>query len=140
MWVIVHALSGMALGALLQVSLWVILPAVLVAHALLDLVPHWDYTHSRGKILWGMLDAGAAVAALLIAALVLHLPTRVLLAGAVSALPDLDVLDALFPFERRSRWFPSHWRRYPHGEAPPLPGIVVQALIAGLSVAVLALT
>jgi hypothetical protein len=137
--VIVHALSGMALGTVLPVSLWLVLPAALIVHALLDLVPHWDYTHSRGKVLWGALDAGAAVAAILTAALVLHLPERVVLAGIVSAVPDLDVLDALFPFQRRSRWFPSHWDRYPHGHARPLPGVAVQALVVIASVMVLAL-
>jgi hypothetical protein len=138
-WVIVHALSGMALGTALPVSLWLVLPAVLVAHALLDLVPHWDYTHSRGKVVWGLLDAGAAVAAVLVAALALRLPERVVLAGIVSAIPDLDVLDALFPFHRRSRWFPSHWDRYPHGHATPIPGVAVQLLVVAASLAILAL-
>jgi hypothetical protein len=137
MWVIVHALSGMALGRVLPSSLWIMVPAVLVAHALLDLVPHWDYTHSRGKILWGLLDAAAAAASLLVAALVFHLPGLVIVAGIVSALPDLDVLDALFPIKRRSRWFPSHWQRYPHGHARPLPGVAVQAAVVALSVAVI---
>jgi hypothetical protein len=139
MWVIVHALSGMALGAVLPLALWIVLPVALVAHALLDLVPHWDYTQSRGKVVWGLLDAGAAAAALLLAILVFHLPARVLLAGIVSAIPDLDVLDALFPFQRRSRWFPSHWERYPHGHARPLPGVAVQALVVAASVAILVL-
>lgn len=139
MWVIVHALSGMALGWVLPPSLWILIPAVLVAHALLDLVPHWDYTHSRGRILWGALDVAAATTALLTAALVFHLPARILVAGVVSALPDLDVLDALFPFERRSRWFPSHWQRYPHGHARPLPGVAVQAAVVALSLVVLTL-
>lgn len=139
MWVIVHALSGMALGRLLPPSLWILIPGVLVAHALLDLVPHWDYTHSRGKVLWGVLDAAAAATALLTAALVFHPPARILVAGIVSALPDLDVLDALFPFRRRSRWFPSHWQSYPHGHARPLPGVAVQVLVMAVSLAVLAL-
>ena len=138
MWVIVHALSGMALGRVLPPSLWILIPAVLVAHALLDLVPHWDYTHSRGKGLWGALDVAAATSALLLAALVFHLPGLILAAGIVSALPDLDVLDALFPFERRSRWFPSHWQRYPHGHARPLPGVALQAAVVALSLVVLA--
>ena len=139
MWVIVHALSGMALGRVLPSSLWIVIPAVLVAHALLDLVPHWDYTHSRGKVLWGALDVAAAAAAFLVGGLVFHLPGVIVAAGIVSALPDLDVLDALFPFERRSRWFPSHWQSYPHGHARPLPGVAVQAAVVALSIMVLAL-
>jgi hypothetical protein len=138
MWVIVHLLSGMAIGSVLPFSLWVLAPLALGAHALLDLVPHWDYTHSRLAGVWAAADVVAAVAAALLGGFVFHLPGSVLAVGVISALPDLDVLDAVFPIERRSRWFPSHWKSYPHGHAKRLPGIAIQALVIGLSLALIA--
>jgi hypothetical protein len=145
MWVVVHLMSGLALGALFPdtwserpVWLLVTVPAALSFHALLDLVPHWDYTRHRLRGLWGGLDVLVTLGSFLVAAFGLGFPGLVLLTGAVSALPDLDVLDSLLPFERRARWFPSHWRRYPHGSCGPLPGVLTQAAVVGVSVAVLA--
>lgn len=143
MWVIVHALSGMALGAALgsgpvEAPVWVIVLAALAAHALLDIVPHWDYTRRPRVWAWALSDVMAATLALGFAWLVFDLPGYVLWAGIVSAAPDLDVLDVVLPLKTHRRLFPSHWRPYPHGKAGPLPGMVIQgAVIAGSVVVML---
>lgn len=129
MWVIVHALSGLALGVLAPIGLGYLLVAALLLHLLLDLVPHWDYTGiSRG--IWAasldVLSAATLVAGL---ALALKLPAAAVAAAVVSALPDLDVFDAVLPGESRRRWFPSHWRVFPHGKASVRVGVTVQTLV-----------
>lgn len=142
MWVITHTLTGMALGAVLGgrgVSVWLIAIAALVLHLLLDIVPHWDYTSTRSRGAWAVADVAASAVALGIAA-GMGADRAVLVAAVVSALPDLDVLNALWRTERRIRLFPSHWRTFPHGAAPPLPGTALQALIALVSLGILLTT
>lgn len=129
MWVIAHAFSGLALGVAAPLSSLLLVPAALVLHLLLDLVPHWDYTRHSGRAWWAALDvtvSGAAVAATIV---LLDLPSPAVVAAVVSALPDLDVLDALLPGPSRTRLFPSHWTRFPHGECGVLPGITGQAAV-----------
>jgi hypothetical protein len=137
-WVTVHSLSGLALGTLLPLPLPLVLLAALVLHLLLDLVPHWDYTHDRRRGYWAVLDVALSVVWVVILVLSMGLTTRAILAAIVSAVPDLDVLDAIFPWKRRGRWFPSHWVRFPHGQTGPFLGISVQLLaIAGSVLAVI---
>lgn len=130
MWVSVHALSGLALGTLAPLGVVLTILCALILHLLLDLVPHWDYTRDRRRLLWAALDVSMAVAVVIALGLTLDLPGRALLAAVVSALPDLDVFDALLPGPARHRWFPSHWRRFPHGHARPPLGVGVQAVVA----------
>lgn len=130
MWVSVHALSGLALGTLAPLGPALTVVCALGLHLLLDLVPHWDYTRDRRRFLWASLDVGVAVAAVVVPALLLDLPLRAVIAAVVSALPDLDVFDAVLPGPVRHRWFPSHWDRFPHGRARPALGVSVQALVA----------
>jgi hypothetical protein len=134
MWVSVHALSGLAVGTLVPVGIVLTLLCALLLHLLLDLVPHWDYTRHHRRVLWASLDVAFAGAAVIAATLLLDLPARAVLAAAVSALPDLDVFDAVLPGPARHRWFPSHWDRFPHGRARPALGVAVQALVALASV------
>lgn len=141
MWVITHTLSGMALGIVLGgrgVSWWAIVAAALLFHIVLDLVPHWDYVRTDRSALWAVADVAGALAVLVGARLVGGFEWTVVIAGAVSALPDIDILNALWPSKKRIRLFPSHWSGFPHGSAPPLPGILVQVLVAIVSVIVLA--
>jgi hypothetical protein len=145
MWVIVHVFSGLALGAALggrghepTMSLLVLLPLALVAHAVLDLVPHWDYTRSRLRALWAVVDVGAAAALVIAAVWWDALPGWLVLVGVVSALPDLDVLDAVLPVSKNRRWFPSHWRRFPHGQCGAAWGIPIQVGVMVLAAVVLA--
>lgn len=140
MWVVVHMVSGVAIGSAVPGSVWLALAAALLGHVLLDLVPHWDYTRTRLALTWGFLDVLAAVAFGLVCWTVFHLPAKALLAGAVSAAPDLDVLNALVPYDRRTRFFPSHWDRFPHGHATPLPGVLTQAVVVAVSLAVIVAT
>ena len=119
-------------------SLLVLLPLALVAHALLDLVPHWDYTRSRLRVLWAVADVAVAVALVVAAWWSGALPGWLALVGVVSALPDLDVLDAVVPVSKGRRWFPSHWRRFPHGQCRAVWGIPIQAGVIVLSAVVLA--
>ena len=129
MWVCVHTLTGLALGALSPWSLGLTLLAALVLHVLLDLVPHWDYSSCPRVVLWAGLDVGASAVALLVVALTIEHGWIIALVGWVSALPDLDVFDALLPEAKRRRWFPSHWSSFPHGRASPAFGITVQMVL-----------
>lgn len=134
MWVIVHTCSGLALGVLLGGwPLWALLPAALVLHALLDLVPHWDYTAHRRRVLWAALDLAVSLMVLAAAVWLWPLPAAAWLTAIVSAAPDLDVLDSLLPGTRRVRLFPSHFARYPHGRAAMAPGIALQAVVVAVS-------
>lgn len=140
MWVVTHTLSGMAVGAVLgerAAPAWAVVAAALLLHVVLDMVPHWDYVNTERRAVWAMADVSAAGALLLWAATLGDASWAVLLAGAVSALPDLDVLNALWPGERRIRLFPSHWSGFPHGSAEPVPGTVVQGVVALFSLLVL---
>lgn len=144
MWVIVHVFSGLALGAALgghghkpTMSLPALLPLALVAHVVLDLVPHWDYTRSRLRALWAVVDVVTSGALIIGAWSSGVLPGWLVLVGAVSALPDLDVLDAVLPVRKGRRWFPSHWRRFPHGQCRAAWGIPIQVGVIVLSAVVL---
>lgn len=139
MWVITHTLSGMALGALLVdrgVGLLVIVPGALLLHLILDIVPHWDYTSSPHFVRWASADVAASGIALAIAGIA-GVGWIAIVAGAVSAAPDLDVLNTLRRTRRSSRFFPSHMVGFPHGRAAPVPGTIVQAVVGLVSVAML---
>ncbi|MBU2600672.1 MAG: hypothetical protein KKA32_00655 [Actinobacteria bacterium] len=138
MWVIVHTVSGLALGAALGhedvgAPWWIVAIVALIAHALLDVVPHWDYTRQPRLHLWVLGDVGASLIVFVTGWLVFDLPGLALLGAAISAAPDLDVLDAVLPVRRHRRLFPSHWKAYPHGSMGPLGGMLVQAAVVGLS-------
>lgn len=133
MWVVVHVCSGLALGATLRVPLVVLLPLSLGLHAVLDLVPHWDYTRHRLRRVWAAIDLAVAI---LLTALLwpgLDLPVAAVLTGWVSALPDLDVLNEVLPFSAQRRLFPSHWKRFPHGRCRAGVGIPIQLVVIGAS-------
>jgi hypothetical protein len=138
MWVVVHAASGLALGTVVHAPLWIVVLASLVLHVVLDLVPHWDYTRSRRPLLWAGLDVGAAIALAVGVWRGAELPSRALVAAVVSALPDLDVIQAVLPVRRSRTLFPSHWRAFPHGACSRGPGIAVQAGVVALSLAAIA--
>jgi hypothetical protein len=55
MWVIVHMLTGLALGSALGGPWWFLFPLALVAHVVIDLIPHWDYTRTRHRVFLGVL-------------------------------------------------------------------------------------
>ena len=54
MCLIAHLIAGFALGSALKVSLWILVPAALGLHVLLDLVPHWDYGFSLAATVVGL--------------------------------------------------------------------------------------
>lgn len=133
MWVVVHVCSGLALGTALHAPLVALLPLSLVLHALLDLVPHWDYTRHQHRRVWAAIDLATAV---LLTALLwagLDLPLAAVLTGWVSAAPDLDVLNEVLPLAARRRFFPSHWNRFPHGRCRAAIGIPVQLAVIAAS-------
>jgi hypothetical protein len=138
MWVVVHATSGLALGTLVAAPLWVVVLAALALHVLLDLVPHWDYTRSPRRVLWAALDLSGAIVLTIVVWRGAGLPTQALIAAIVSALPDLDVIQAVLPLRRARTLFPSHWQAFPHGSCAWAPGIVVQAAVVGVSLAAIA--
>jgi hypothetical protein len=134
MWVVVHALSGFALGVAAPVTLGVVVAISLALHLVLDLVPHWDYTGRRHALRWAIADVLAAVAGVVALRLVLDLPGRAIVSAVVSALPDLDVFDAVVPGARRRRWFPSHWRGFPHGQTRAAWGVPIQGVVIAASI------
>jgi hypothetical protein len=135
MWVTVHALSGLALGATAPVGLGLLIVGALSLHVVLDLVPHWDYTGSKRPALWAVVDVVAAVAVVTGLTLGSGLSYPAVVAAVVSALPDLDVLDAVLPGPPRRRLFPSHWESFPHGKARATVGIPIQLVVIAGSVA-----
>jgi hypothetical protein len=139
-WVIVHMLTGLALGSALGGPWWFLFPLALVAHVVIDLIPHWDYTRTRYRVFLGVLDVAVSALACLLCYVVLRLPSVAVLAGILSAAPDLDVLSAILPYEQQRRWFPSHWSRFPHGKAGPTLGIIIQCVMIVVSVATILLT
>lgn len=140
MWVAVHGMTGMALGAWSPLGLGLTLVAAVAFHLLLDLVPHWDYSGHRRVALWAALDVGVTAVAFLVVGLTVQHGLSVVLVGWVSALPDLDVLDALFPGRKRRRWFPSHWSSFPHGTSSAAFGMPLQVVLALVSLVAIALS
>jgi hypothetical protein len=137
MWVIVHLLTGMAIGAVTPGGIWVGVIAALLGHIVLDLVPHWDYTETPGRLLWGSIDVLVAAMVTFAGYRYLGFSPKVVICGIASAVPDLDVLNALLPYKRRTRWFPSHWSAFPHGKARPTAGIAIQAFVAAIAIALM---
>jgi hypothetical protein len=135
MWVSTHLLTGMASGAASPGGLPVAAPAAVAGHLLLDLVPHWDYTRQPRRFLWATLDVTASAVVLLLGWLVFRLPLQVLVCGMLSAAPDLDIVT--HALTGLKRWFPSHWRGFPHGHARRLPGIAAQVALWAVSIALL---
>lgn len=135
MWVAVHAFTGLTLGVLSPFGLGLTLLAALVLHTVLDLVPHWDYSGHPRRVLWAVLDVGGAALVVGVTGLALDLSFTALAAAVISAAPDLDVFDALLTGRKRRRFFPSHWKRFPHGKASPAVGVPLQVLIMVASLA-----
>lgn len=136
MWVTTHVLAGLAIAAALGGPWWLIVVAVLLAHVLMDLVPHWDYTVSRHPTLYGWCDFCGSLGAFLAAWLALGWPLWLAFMGLVSGAPDWDVLIATVRGSHARKFFPSHWDRFPHGRAGRPFGIGVQAAIMAVSVVV----
>ena len=136
MWVTTHVLAGLGIAAALGGPWWLILVFVILAHVLMDLIPHWDYTHSRHPVFYGFCDFLVSLAAFVAAWLVLGYPWWIALMGLVSGAPDWDVLIAMIRGGEARKFFPSHWDRFPHGQSGPAWGISVQVAIMALSVGV----
>ena len=67
MWVTTHVLAGLGIAAALGGPWWLILILVVLAHVLMDLIPHWDYTVSLHPVVFGWCDFLASFAAFWIA-------------------------------------------------------------------------
>ena len=74
MWVTRHVLAGLAIAAALGGPWWLVLVAVILAHVLMDLVPHWDYTGTSHPVIYGSCDFLARLTRWLVARLVLGMP------------------------------------------------------------------
>lgn len=136
MWVTTHVLAGLAIAAALGGPWWLILVAVILAHVLMDLVPHWDYSNARHPVVYGWCDFIASFAAFWIAWLLLGYPWWIAFMGLVSGAPDWDVLIWIARGERGRKVFPSHWDSFPHGRSGRVWGIGVQVAIMAASVGV----
>ena len=111
--------------------------AVILAHVLMDLIPHWDYTVSSTPSIYGCCDFAASLAAWLLAWLALGMPFWMAFMGPLSGAPDWDVLIATHP--RRAgahRSSPATGSASRTGAPARLWGIGVQVAIMAASVAV----
>jgi hypothetical protein len=135
LWVIVHTYVGIAIASVLHLPFWLVALIVLASHVLLDLIPHWDYTASRDRMLWGWFDFLGALATLIVL-LVLGMPFALVVMGPISGAPDFDVLANTMWGREDRRLFPSHWRRFPHGRCGPALGVPLQLAIMAASAAV----
>lgn len=139
MWVTTHVLAGLAIAAALGGPWWLVLVAVILAHVVMDLIPHWDYTKASHAVAYGLCDCLVGLALWLVAWLLLGMPFWLAFMGPVSGAPDLDVLFAGLRGKPGQHWFPSHWKRFPHGSCGQSWGIGVQvAFMAASAAAVLA--
>jgi hypothetical protein len=136
MWVSTHVFAGVAIAAALGGPWWLVLVFVLLAHVLMDLVPHWDYTVSRHPLFFGVCDFVAGLAAWLVCWFVLGMPFWMAFMGPVSGAPDWDVLIAEMRRKPEVHFFPSHVSSFPHGRSGRLWGISVQVAIMAVSVTV----
>jgi hypothetical protein len=136
MWVCTHVLAGLAVAAALGGPWWLVLVLVILAHVLMDLVPHWDYTNSRHPAVYARCDFAASVAAWLLAWRVAGMPFWLALMGPLSGAPDLDVLIWLWRGPQARKFFVSHWDRFPHGRSGRSFGIGVQVAVMAASAAV----
>jgi hypothetical protein len=128
MWVSTHILAGLAIAALLGGPWWLVAIAVVLAHVVMDLIPHWDYTHSRHYHVYGWADVLSGLAFALICWSWLGMPFWMVLMGLLSGAPDFDIIVSAMRGPLARRWFPSHWRQFPHGRAARPFGIGVQVL------------
>jgi hypothetical protein len=135
MWVVVHTYVGLAIASLVHAPFWQVALLVIASHVVLDLVPHWDYGQTAHALAWGWVDFLAALATLL-ALLATGSPWSIVLMGPISGAPDFDVLFFLINGGRGRKWFPSHWRRFPHGHCGKTPGIALQGAIMAGSLAI----
>jgi len=124
MWVTTHFFAGAALAGGLRPRLapW----AGITSHAVLDAVPHWDYTRDSRRRYWAALDVATTTVALLGLLGTGRINRKQAVGGLAGALPDLDVLGAVLPVPDAPRLFPSHLRGFPHGRAGMKKGILVQ--------------
>ena len=136
MWVTTHVFAGLALAAAIGGPWWLILPIVLLAHVVMDLIPHWDYTVSAHPGVYGWCDSAASLVAWLLAWLALGMPFWMALMGPVSGAPDADVLIATVRGGQARKYFPSHWDGFPHGRSGRAWGIGVQAVVMAASAVV----
>ena len=121
---------------LLTAATLLVIVAVVLAHVLMDLIPHWDYTRSLHGVIYGCCDFLAGLTFWLVAWLVLGMPFWLAFMGPVSGAPDWDVLFAELRGRPDVHWFPSHWKIFPHGRSGRLWGIGVQVALMAASVAV----
>jgi hypothetical protein len=135
MWVIVHVYVGLAIAAVVDRPWWQVALLVLASHVVLDLVPHWDYTTTGRPVLWSWIDFVASCATLVVCLAALHTRLRVVAMGPLSGAPDFDVVLAAMRGGHARKWFPSHWRSFPHGRCGPRAGISIQVAIVAASAA-----
>jgi hypothetical protein len=135
MWVSTHVFAGLAIAVAIGGPWWLVLPVVIAAHVVMDLVPHWDYSSSRHPLAFGLCDFVASIAVWLFCWLVLGLPAWLAFMGPVSGFPDWDVLVATLRGKHARQFFPSHWDGFPHGTSGRAWGIGVQVFIMAASLA-----
>lgn len=118
MWGAVHAACGAALAAGIRDPL-LLAGTALFSHAVLDILPHWDYRATVGN---AAVDLAAAV--LLVVAIGGADPLAWW--GAFwAAAPDLEVGLVHLGITRRAR-FPSHRVPFLHSRVGVVPGVLIQ--------------
>jgi hypothetical protein len=131
MWTVAHSTFGAAIGSKVR-SPWLAGALGLLSHALLDMIPHWDYTELVPLGVWVILDQTAA---LVILVWILRRSARwqaSLAAAAMAALPDVEGALIYLGWQRRY-YFLSHLPGFPHQSTETLLGVLTQTGIIVLS-------
>lgn len=125
-----HAVTGAA-GASALHALGVPAPVAVLSgfafHAVLDVIPHYDYRHWAS----GAVDVAAAVLLLWILPLWTVFPLSAVwwLGGIVAALPDVEIFLKHVPIiPGRKVRYPSHTGLLPHPEIRFFPGMLTQII------------
>jgi len=143
MLVLPHVATGAALGALLG-DPFVVVPAAVASHFILDSVPHWQETMAPYIPTWKTylripIDIGLAVA-LVIYALSIHpdLTPGILLGAIFASAPDLDVITIKLPKLQtgliKKYW---DWHCKIQREVTSLWGVVTQLVVVVASIVII---
>lgn len=135
MWFVAHAAIGGALGAWIKKPLVVVAVVAVLSHALFDLIPHWDYTGLPGVVFYTSLDVISGL--LLLSLLMIRNRCRVatFLGGIFAGLPDLEGVLEYFGY-LSVYYYPSHLSWFPHGKSGMFWGVLVQAVVILVAIAV----
>lgn len=133
MWITTHATVGAAIGHHLHASPLFIAFNALLSHAVLDVVPHWDYGEVKHPQLWAVYDLILAITIVQSISAHTHNTQTMILGALMGVIPDVEVALRYLGLLKQT-YFPSHRPWFPHGKASPKIGMLLQGISLILSV------